>query len=210
MANDKEVTLNKPLPTLDDICREEVLMRQLSDYSGEFITNLRPVDFCHETLAELLVLYSRLFMAMDGFWYLAVRERLGDEAVLACDIQAWENYCRYATNTIRRKLRIRGRDVVSAMKVIQVCPGFQIIDYEIDIKGKNYAILTVTRCPTLEALEAQGRGGEEQICNIVERSILTAHVSCFNPDIQVKSLKLPPRKSKDDISCQWEFSLGSQ
>jgi hypothetical protein len=29
----------------------------------------------------------------------------------------------------------------------------------------------------------------------------------FNPKMKVTALKLPPRKSKDDVACQWEFKL---
>jgi len=79
--------------------------------------------------------------------------------------------------------------------------------YRTEVRNKNNAFLTVTHCPTLEALEQEGQGRENEICNIVEARILKAHAICFNPDIEVKCLKSPPRKGKSYICCQWEFSL---
>ena len=58
-------------------------------------------------------------------------------------------------------------------------------------------MLTVTYCPTLDALEEEGEGREDEICNIVEPKILKAYASFFNPDIEVKCLKSPPRKSSE-------------
>ena len=184
-------------------------MKELSDYSGEFLPNLKLNDFSPTTLAELLTLYAKLYLAMDASWYLTVKERLGNKEALACDIQTWESMCKYEMAMIKRQLKIRGNDVTTFMKATQVCPWFQLIESKIEIKNKNSAMLTVTYCPTLNALEQEGEGREDEICNIVEPKILKGFASVFNPDIQVKCLKSPPRKSKDDICCQWEFSLKS-
>ncbi len=185
-------------------------MKKLSDYSGEFLPNLKLSDFSPDTLVQLLELYSKLYLAMDASWYLTVKERLGDKETLACDIQAWERMCKYEMAMLKRQLKIRGNDIIALMKATQVGPWFQLIDSKIEINNKNSAVLTVTYCPTLNALEQEGEGREDKICNIVEPRIFKGFASAVNPDIEVKCLKSPPRKSKDDICCQWEFSLGSQ
>jgi len=179
----------------------------MDDYSGEFVPKLKLRDFSPSALAELLTLYAKLYLAMDASWYLAVKGRLGNQEALACDLQAWENMCKYEMAIIKRRLKIRGNDITSFVKATQLCPWFQLIESKIEINGKNSASLTVTYCPTLNALEQEGMGREEQICNIVEPEILKGCASVFNPDIQVRCLKSPPRKSKGDICCKWEFSL---
>jgi len=184
-------------------------LKKLSDYSGEFLPDLKLSDFSPDTLAQLLKLYAKLYIALDGIWYLAVKERVGDKEALACDIQAWEDTCKYEMARIKRQLKIRGNDVIALMKAFQICPWCLVMKFNIEIKNKNNALFTVTYCPTLDALEAEGKGREDEICNIVEPRIMRAYASFFNPDIEVKCLKSPPRKSKDDICCQWEFSLGS-
>ena len=185
-------------------------MKKLSDYSGEFLPNVKLSDFSPDTLAELLKLYARLYIAMDGIWYLTLKERVGDKEALACDIQVWERTPKYEMARIKRQLKIRGNDIVALMKAFQLCPWCLLMKFDIEIRDKNSALFTVTYCPTLDALEQGGKGRENEICNIVEPRIMKAYASAFDPDIEVKCLKSPPRKSKYDICCQWEFRLGSQ
>ena len=181
-------------------------MKKLSDYGGEFLPNLKLTDFSSDTLAELLKLYAKLYIAMDGIWYLTVKERVGDKEALACDIQTWEKNCRYEMARIKRQLKIRGNDITALMKAFQLCPWCLLMKFDIEIKDKNSALFTVTYCPTLDALEGEGRGREEEICKVVEPKIMKAYASSLDPDIIVRCLKSPPRKSKDDICCQWEFT----
>ena len=181
-------------------------MKKLDDYSGEFLPDLKLGDFSPHALAELLKLYAKLYVAMDGIWYLTVKERLGDEEALACDIQAWEKNCRYEMARIRRQLKIRGNDITSLMKAFQLCPWCLLMKFDIEIKDSNSALFTVTYCPTLNALEGEGGGREEEICKVVEPRIMQAYASALGSDIRVRCVKSPPRKSRDDICCQWEFA----
>ena len=182
-------------------------MKKLTDYSGELVRNLELDDFSPDTLGELLKLYAKLYMAMDGFWYLTIKERSGNEEALACDIGTWEKVCKYEMSRITGLLNIKGNDVVSLMKAMQITPWFRNTEHDIDMRNQNTAILTINRCATLEALEKEGEGREKDICNAFEPIVFTRYAIFFNPDIEVKCLKSPPIKSKDEICCQWEFSL---
>ena len=181
-------------------------MKNLKDYRGQFLPNLRLSDFSPDALARMAGLYCKLYMALDGFWYLTVKERVSNEEALACDIQLWEKLSKYEMFNITEQMNIRGNDVIALMKAIQLVPWLQRMQYEIELNNHNHAILTVTGCPTLNALEKEGEGREKEICNIVEPGVLKGYAAYFSPDIGVKCLKSPPRKSKDEICCQWEFS----
>jgi hypothetical protein len=180
-------------------------MKKLDNYSGAFIPDLKLSDLSPDALAGLLKLYAKLYIAMDGIWYLALKERLGDKEALACDIEVWEKNCRYEVARIKRQLKIRGNDIVVLMKVFQLCPWCLQMKFNIEIRDKNSALFTTTYCPTLDALEEEGRGREGEICRVVGPKIMKAYAFALDPDIKVRCLKLPPRKSKDDICCQWEF-----
>jgi len=58
-------------------------LKKLSDYSGEFLPDLKLSDFSPDALARLLKLYAKLYIAMDGLWYRTLKERLGDKEALA-------------------------------------------------------------------------------------------------------------------------------
>ena len=181
-------------------------MKKIDDYNGEFIPDLKLSALSPDALAGLLKLFAKLYIAMDGIWYLTLKERLGDKEALACDIEVWEKNCRYEVARIKRQLKIRGNDIVALMKVFQFCPWCLQMKFNIEIRGKNSALFTTTYCPTLDALEEEGRGREEEVCKIVEPRIMKTYASALDPDIKVRCLRSPPRKSKDDICCQWEFT----
>jgi len=183
-------------------------MNGLRDYSGEFNPNIRIEDFSEDTLRKLAKLYSKLVMGVDGFWYLSVKEKLNGEMAVACDLWAWDKYVRYEVNHLTRLLNIQGSEVITLLKAFQFSPWLQNCEYEVETKGNNFAVLTITLCPTLSALEREGEGRERKFCESVEPLMFKMYANCFNPDIEVKPLKLPPRKSKKEICCQWEFKVG--
>jgi hypothetical protein len=134
-------------------------LKELDDYSGEFLPDLKLSDFSPDTLVQLLRLYAKLYMAMDGFWYLEVKERADDKEALACDIKVWEDTVKYETVMITRQLKIKGNDITSLMKVTQLCPWFQLTLSSIEIENISRATLMVAPCPTLESLG--NKGGEQ-------------------------------------------------
>jgi len=178
----------------------------LNDYRNQFLPRVKPKDFTHEALAGLLKTYAKFLFGLDGMWYRRVEERIGD-GVLACDVQVWQDFVKFEVAMIRRQFKIRGNDTTAFMKVLQLCPWFQLTESDIVIKSNSRATLTVAYCATLDALENKSERPEYESCTVVCRNIRKGIAYLFNPDIQVECLKSPPRKSKDDICCQWEFSL---
>ncbi|MFC2123017.1 DUF6125 family protein [Bacteroidota bacterium] len=183
---------------------------KLTDYSGQIIPNLKFSDFSYDTLVDLLELYSKFYWAMDGNWFLSIKEKAGNEAALACDLTVLEKMAKYEMAKITRRFNITGNDVTALIKAIQLVPWYRQNQFEIDVKDEKSAILTITRCPTLEALEKEGKSRENEICNIVEPNVLKYYASFFNPGISVKCLKSPPRESENDICCQWELIAESK
>ena len=61
-------------------------MEKLDDYSGRLLPNLKLSDFSADTLAGLSELYCKLYIAVDGFWYLTIKERINNKEALASDI----------------------------------------------------------------------------------------------------------------------------
>ncbi|MFC2002887.1 DUF6125 family protein [Chloroflexota bacterium] len=182
-------------------------MKELENYTGEFSPQIRLEDFSKEVLVDLVKMYTKLYMALDGFWYLTVKERHGNEEALTCDIKTWEKQSGYEMSKIAKQLNIKGDDVIAFMKALQFSPWYLHLEYQMEIINSRKAALTVTHCSTLLALEKEGEGRENEICNMVYPGLLKGLASFFNPNIEVRCLKSPPRQSENDICCKWEFSL---
>lgn len=182
-------------------------MKKLNDYSGQFLPDLKIGDFSASALEKLLGLYSQLYSAVDGFWYLVVKERWSNDAALDCDLWVWDRMAKYEMKNITKQLNIQGRDITALMKAIQLSPWSWRADIKIDIENQNSAVYSVIRCKVLEYMEKEGEGREYQICHIVEPRLLSCYASFFNPNIEVKCLKVPPREDQEGPCCQWRFTL---
>jgi hypothetical protein len=164
-------------------------------------------QYDRKTLINLIKAYSKLYMSVDGFWYLAVKNDEGDEKALKHDLWVWDKMYKREIDGITKALGVQKRDVLSYIKVFTMTPFFHSIDYNVKIEDNNHGVLTINHCPVLLALEKEGEGRENNICNIVDRDIFKKACKHFIPDMVCKPIITPPRENKEGICCQWEFSL---
>ena len=182
-------------------------MKELTEYGGNFNPDIRLEDFSKETLAKLLRAYRRLFIAIDGFWYLSVMQKMNEITATECDLWVWEKYCRYEMPKIREVLGVEGNDIPAFLKIFQLTPFVRNMKCEFNIENEGHATMTVTRCPTLEALEKESKGREKTFCRTVEIPMMKYYTLSFNPEIEINFPVLPPHNMRDSICCQWEFKL---
>ena len=181
-------------------------MKELRDYRVDFDPDLRLEDFSKATLAELLKFYSRLMMGMDGFWYLGMMEKTNNSDAMECNKWVWDKVMKkYMVGEIAEILDVHGEDVVDFIKLLQVRPMYFILEEKMELIDRNNAVITVSHCPPLEALEKEGEGRDASHCAVSCTHMRRRHAQLFNPNIEVKCLKMPPRESKDDIFCRWQY-----
>jgi hypothetical protein len=187
---------------------EEEIVAELVDYSGPFDPQWSPERLSKEALLKLVKAYSEYIYRIDATWYMAVKNRWGNDEAFACDCGVWEKKLQpYELKLMTRVLGIRGDDVVAVMKYMQATPWASVDNRVIDIKNHNHAVMTIHNCPTLSALEKEGAGREKLICGDLTTSLFSKIAHYFNPNIKVTGLKVPPRTTYTDCCCQWEFRL---
>ncbi len=164
-------------------------------------------QYDRETLMNLIKAYSKLYMSVDGFWYLAVKNDEGDEKALKHDLWVWEKMYKREIDGVTKVLGVQKRDVFSYLKIFTMTPFFHLIDYDVKMKDNKHGILTMNHCPVLLALEKEGEGRENNICNTVDRDIFKKACKHFNSDMECEPIIIPPRENKGGICCQWELSL---
>ena len=182
-------------------------MGQLNDYSGKLISNVKLENFSRETLIKLIKVYGRLYLSVDGFWFLSVREKVNNDTALDCDFWVWKRQTKSEIKRIGETLDIKGNDVEALLKTFQMSPWTWNLEYEMEVKGLNYGKMTIYKCPTLEALEKEGEGRDKTFCKAVEPIMMDFYAKNFNPKIRASYLKIPPRQTKNEICCIWEFIL---
>jgi hypothetical protein len=82
-----------------------------------------------------------------------------------------------------------------------------MFDISWDLKNNNHGIFTMNRCKAVDYFEKQGDNRTMLAMCDLDLKAFGRIALFFNPNMKVTALKLPPRKSKDDIACQFEFKL---
>ena len=182
-------------------------MGRLNNYRDRLIPKVKLENYSKKTLIELIKVYSRLYRSVDGFWFISVKEKVNNDTALDCDLWVWERQIKSELKRIGETLDIKGDDIAAFFKIFQMCPWNLYLEYKMEIKGPNYGKMTIHKCPTLEALEKEGEGRDETFCKAVEPLMMDYHAKTFNPKMSANYLKIPPRQTKNEICCIWEFVL---
>lgn len=184
-------------------------MADLIDYSGEFRPALKYEDFSKDTLAELLYQFARVTNVLDGEYTTEIMVRHGQEEALSSQYKVWERHAPRVMRWIRRTLNIQGDDVATCFKLLQMLPSFSPEHYDIEweLLSPGHGIFTVNRCKFLEEMEKASQGFERLICGESEPKSFQMLAGEINPHMVARPLKLPPRKSRDKIACQFEFRI---
>ncbi len=159
-----------------------------------------------EEAIQYLKFLSGLAIAVDGLWFMAVEKGIGYDRALKMDVDVWVGYARVVVKRIRREFQINGTGLEALKEIISHDPmwwsmgEFRIIE---DVPGR--LAFEVRDCPSLLAMEKMGR--ERLTCEPVEGAYLEALAAAVDPGIRVEALKLPPRKSEEEVCCRWAFSL---
>ncbi len=181
----------------------------LSDYGGEFNPKVKFEDFSKEFLANYCRVMWQLLMSGSSVWERLVEENAGEEIGRECHVKYWAQLAPMQIPMMRGALNINGDDVASFIKMMQLGVGFvlEMFDISWELKNPNHAIMTVNHCAGLDYFESGQPHLVKYICQEVEAAAFDEYVRSFNPNIKITALKIPPRKSPDEIACKWEFRL---
>lgn len=183
-------------------------MPELNDLSGPFNPNLTFDDFSKDFLLKLIRAWQFAWVRLQQTVFDAVRERFGLEAATECTLEALSRMSERVNPRYAKLANIQLNTVVDSLKCLQL-PLDNIIGglypAEFNIKSPNHVVMTITHCRSLLACEREAPELIETQCHVMEKPMIEKYL--VNPKIKVTPLKLPPRKSPDEIACQWEFKL---
>jgi hypothetical protein len=162
-----------------------------------------------EEAIKYLKFLSGLAIAVDGLWFMAAEKATGYDKALDMDVEVWTGYAKVVVKRIRRDFQINGTGLEALKEIIRHDPmWWSMGELKIVEDTPGRLAFEVIDCPSLIAMEKMGR--EELTCEPVEGAYLEALAATVDPGIQVEALKLPPRKSQDEICCRWAFVLESR
>ncbi|MBM4461713.1 MAG: hypothetical protein FJ012_00060 [Chloroflexi bacterium] len=213
--------LKKQRPDLVAALEKEIRSKgkkELDDLSGPFNPNLTFEDMSKEFLLKLMGIWQYAWITLSGKWYDEVRSRWGFDAANECELAAWVAMGTKVNPRYARlgnvKLNDEGKPatLLECMKCLQlpldnIMKGKNagLFEGEFEIINPNKVHVIYKRCVALEGLERNWPERVPPLCHVLEKKMI--EVYALNPRFEAVPLKLPPRKSKDEIACEWIFQL---
>jgi len=187
-------------------------MKELTDYSGDFIPNVRFQDFSKDALVRLLVAACHDYIGIDNLWLNTIRRRFGEEVAFDCSREVWETGWLREAQRSCRAMNIFGNDIAALLKYFQIDIGCgAMFDITCELPSPDLGYLTVNQCWILDKMERldipEVRKAIKLASEELDVPLFQKTASYFNPRIKMRPLKLPPRQSSDESACRWEVKL---
>jgi hypothetical protein len=189
---------------------------ELDYFDCPFSTEVRLEDFSKEFLIKLMTIWQEWYMTMNMVWHAHMQENLGTEKAGRIMIDVW---LKTTEAKMDKYIPLLGKDYKTRddMKTIEDGVKIGILppdgtlqstvwDGTLEWEDDEHARAVVHHCVMLETFEAMDNLEPLKIlCNIQEPVCSEAYF--INPRMKMLPIKLPPRKSKDEPCCIWEFKM---
>jgi hypothetical protein len=155
-----------------------------------------------QQLINLLNIYGRLSLVLDGFWFLAVEEKFGQKTAIDLDIQVWKNYGSREAKWLKKFFQLSEPNLEEAGSILLITPFSCAFGGEIKIEGDEVTFF-VKDCLSQKARVRKGLG--EFPCKSVGVGYFDEFIKELNPSLQIKCLFCPPDEHPDDLWCSWKI-----
>lgn len=158
-----------------------------------------------EKLIELLEIYAKNLIALDGTWFQSIEGEDGMDAAVHHDIEAWRRFSVSEARRIKKFLGLRERPGIEGLSQALAlrCQSAANVD-EIVVDG-NELVYRIVDCRVQNARERKGMGFHPcksvgvveygVFASTIDDRIATACLSCY-PDIE-----------DNTCNCAWKFTL---
>ena len=158
-----------------------------------------------EALIELLGIYAKDWLAMDGVWFQAVERAWGMEAAMRCDVEIWERFTALEAGKIKKFLGLSERPGLDGLeKALRFRLYARINRDEIRREGDALIYRTLT-CRVQHARKAKGLPYHP--CKAVGLVEYGGFARAIDPRIRCECLSCYPDVTDESCACAWRFTL---
>jgi len=185
-----------------------MMPEELNDLSGPFNPDLTFADLSKDFLLKIMEVWQFAWIHMAQAFFVATKKRYGLDVANEIQLEAWETVGTKVNPRYPKIGNIQMNTVLDSLKAAQLpldnTMG-NLYKAQYDIRNENHVILTIPQCRSLLYYEREAPEMIDFNCLVLEERMMKKYF--MNPKLKVTPLKLPPRKSPDEIACQWELKI---
>lgn len=158
-----------------------------------------------DELLELLEIYAKNLIALDGTWFQSIEGEDGMDAAVHHDIEAWRRFSVSEARRIKKFLNLGDRPGIEglARALALRCQSAANVD-EITVEG-NELVYRIVDCRVQNARERKGMGFHP--CKSVGVVEYGAFASTIDDRIATECLSCYPDVEDPTCNCAWRFTM---
>ncbi len=158
-----------------------------------------------DELVELLEIYAKNLIALDGTWFQSIEREDGMDAAVHHDIEAWRRFSASEARRIKKFLGLGERPGIEglARALALRCQSAANVD-EIAVEGDEL-VYRIVDCRVQNARERKGMGFHP--CKSVGVVEYGAFASAIDDRIDTECLSCYPDIVDATCNCAWKFTL---
>ena len=158
-----------------------------------------------DALLELVDVYSKSWLALDGLWFQSVEEKLGMEAAMEHDEAAWRRYTQIEARRIRDFLKLGPRPGLQGLKrALETRMYANLNRQSFEIEG-NTLTFSVLEC-RVQAARAR-KGMPLHPCKRVGLVEYAGFAQVIDDRIRCVCASCYPDVPDGAVACRWRFIL---
>lgn len=164
-------------------------------------------SFSKEELIELIGIYSKNWLAMDGVWFQSVEQKLGMDEAMYHDAEAWRRFTVIEAKRIKEFLHLPDNSGVEGLaKALKLRFYANINKDMIEIDGN---VLTYTAVDCRVQTARRRKGMELHPCRSVGIIEYTGFAKTIDERFTCECVSCYPEITDDTCCCKWRFTLNT-
>lgn len=162
-------------------------------------------SFSKEQLIELIDIYSKNWLAMDGVWFQSVEQRLGMDEAMLHDAEAWRRFTSIEAKRIKDFLGLPDNSGVEGLaKALRLRFYANINKDIIEIEGDTLTYTSVD-CRVQRARERKGMAYHP--CKSVGIIEYSGFAKVIDERFECECVSCYPDVTDSTCCCKWRFTL---
>ena len=157
-----------------------------------------------KSLIDLIKMYSRNWVTVDGLWFSGVEEKYGIDAAMELDVRMWQIGSKTEARRIKKLFNMDEGGIANIIKTIDFMSWAFCFGYEYDVTDER-AVWTCKRCLPQEQRIKLGKG--EFPCKPTFEALFSNVIDIIDPRVKYQCLFCPPDPHPQDECCKWELTL---
>ena len=159
-----------------------------------------------EELIEYIEDISKLWLTIDGIWFLSVEENYGSDVAIQLDEEIWQQFSPIEAKRIMQRFNIPENGGIPALvKALKYRVYANINKQEIIEVSDSRCVFRMNNCRVQVARKLKNL--PDFPCKSVGIIEYSEFAKTIDPRIKTKCLTCPPDKHPEEYYCSWEFIL---